>query len=110
MADLTILIPTWNRRDLLAQCLERLRGEDAEVLVVDNGSTDGSADFARQQGVQVLQLPENRGFAAAVNAALLQVETPWVAILNNDVKPDAGTERGGVGDGEDPECLAAGPV
>ena len=90
MADLTILIPSWNRRDLLASCLESVRGEAAEVLVVDNGSTDGSAELAREQGMAVLQLPKNRGFAAAINAGLLQVSTAWVAILNNDVEPEPG--------------------
>lgn len=87
-ADLTILIPTWNRRDLLERCLSYLRGTKAQILVVDNGSTDGSAELAEAQGAAVIRLSENRGFAAGVNAGLQQVTTRWVAILNNDVEPE----------------------
>lgn len=90
-ASLTIVIPTWNRRDLLARCLAAVReGEAAQLLVVDNGSQDDSATYAEAQGAQVLRLPVNLGFAAAVNAALHTVKTPWVAILNNDVEVEPG--------------------
>src|ERR1700691_1783891 len=89
------VIPHWNRRDLLAKLLENLRRRQTrrfdEVIVVDNGSTDGSAEMAEQAGARVLRLGSNLGFAAAVNRgieALIQngaAHADWIAILNNDV-------------------------
>jgi hypothetical protein len=91
------VIPHWNRRELLAKLLENLRRQTRtfdEVLVVDNGSTDGSAEMAEQQGARVLRLGSNLGFAAAVNRGIEIVsqtaaELDWIAILNNDVTLDA---------------------
>ncbi len=84
------VIPHWNRRDLLANLLENLRGQTRpfdEVIVVDNGSTDGSAEMAERAGARVLRLGSNLGFAAAVNRGIqaLNPDTDWIAILNNDV-------------------------
>lgn len=87
------MIPTWNRRDLLAQVLADLaaqRPEPPAVIVVDNGSTDGASETARCAGAQVIRFEENRGFAAAVNAGIRAAGTEWVAILNNDVRLDSG--------------------
>ncbi len=59
-----------------------------EVIVVDNGSSDGSAEYARSLGATVLELPENVGFAPAVNRGIeraLAGGADWIAILNNDV-------------------------
>jgi len=83
------VIPHWNRADLLLTLLKNLRlqtrGFD-RVIVVDNGSTDGSADMAELQGVEVVRLARNMGFAAAVNRGVAAAEgADWVAILNNDV-------------------------
>jgi GT2 family glycosyltransferase len=83
------VIPTWNRRELLADVLADLARQDAgapEVIVVDNGSTDGAADLATRAGARVIRFDSNRGFASAVNAAIRAAETSWVAILNNDVR------------------------
>jgi GT2 family glycosyltransferase len=89
------VIPHWNRRDLLAKLLENLRAQTRpfdEVIVVDNGSTDGSAEMAEQAGATVLRLGSNLGFAAAVNRGIEAVNrgteaahAGWIAILNNDV-------------------------
>lgn len=88
MASVTAIIPTWNRRDLLEALLARLPGQTCafeQVIVVDNGSTDGSAEAAVGYGAKVLRLESNRGFAAAVNAGIKEARTDWVAIVNNDV-------------------------
>jgi GT2 family glycosyltransferase len=84
----TAVIPHWNRRDLLAGLLENLKQQtrlfDA-ILVVDNGSTDGSAELAEQAGARVIRMGQNRGFAAAVNRGIAAADSDWIAILNNDV-------------------------
>jgi GT2 family glycosyltransferase len=87
------VIPHWNRRGLLANLLENLGRQTRpfdQVMVVDNGSTDGSAEMAEQAGARVLRLGSNRGFAAAVNRGIEAVDADWIAILNNDVtlEPD----------------------
>jgi GT2 family glycosyltransferase/glycosyltransferase involved in cell wall biosynthesis len=94
----SIVIPTWNARDLLATYLPSLRAATAraafpwEVIVVDNGSTDGSAAFVREvfPEFRVLELPENRGFAEGVNAGARDARYRVLYALNNDmeVSPD----------------------
>src|ERR1044071_1990751 len=87
----TAVIPTWNRRDLLSTLLQNLRAQVRpfdEIIVVDNGSLDDSADLALAAGARVLRLGRNLGFAAAVNRGLGAAHAEWVAILNNDVTLD----------------------
>jgi GT2 family glycosyltransferase len=89
---LAAVVPNWNGRDWLPGCLGSLFAQSqppAEVLVVDNGSTDGSRELLaeRYSGVRVLPLPENRGFAAAANAGLAAAtEADAVALINTDVE------------------------
>ena len=91
----TFIIPTWNRGDLLAAALasvERQQPAPHQVLVVDNGSTDGSGDIARRAGAEVLRLDRNRGFSFAVNRGVEAARGEAVALVNNDVdlEPDWG--------------------
>jgi GT2 family glycosyltransferase len=82
------IIPHWNRRDLLDPLFASLRSQTRlfnEIILVDNGSTDDSADFAERQGARVLRLGANLGFAAAVNRGIESTNADWIAILNNDV-------------------------
>jgi GT2 family glycosyltransferase len=95
MSEVTVVIPNWNGRHFLEPCLEALREQrfrDFETLVVDNGSTDGSQQLLREQfpETRLLELGENRGFAAAMNAGVGAAETPLVAFLNNDTEADPG--------------------
>ncbi|MFN7935489.1 MAG: glycosyltransferase family 2 protein [Bryobacteraceae bacterium] len=86
--SVTAVIPNWNRRDLLLSLLRDWQGQSigaTQTIVVDNGSTDGSARAAQDQGARVIALPENRGFAYAVNRGIEAAQTEWIAILNNDV-------------------------
>ena len=90
-----IAIPNWNGRQFLDPCLRAvfsLEFRDFSVTVVDNGSTDGSAEFVRRTfpQVRVIQNPDNRGFAAATNQAIEQSQSEFVATLNNDTEVDPG--------------------
>ena len=83
------VIPHWNRAELLETLLRDLRLQSRpfnRCIVVDNGSTDGSPQVAEREGAEVLRLPHNLGFAAAVNRGVAHAEdADWVAVLNNDV-------------------------
>jgi len=87
--DVTAIVPVWNRRDLLERLLCGLRAQTqppAEVLVVDDGSNDGSAQLAASMGARIIGMPAHSGFARAVNRGIRESRTPLVAIVNNDVK------------------------
>jgi GT2 family glycosyltransferase len=91
--DLTVLVVTWCARELLGKCLAALGAQTRphRLLVVDNASTDGTADLlAALPQAQVLRLPTNRGFAGGVAAGLAEVRTPWLALLNDDAEPAPG--------------------
>jgi GT2 family glycosyltransferase len=82
------IIPHWNRRDLLHPLFASLHSQTRpfdEIILIDNGSTDDSADLAQRQGATVLRLGSNLGFAAAVNRGIKATNADWIAILNNDV-------------------------
>jgi GT2 family glycosyltransferase len=87
--DVTVIVPVWNRRELLERLLCGLRAQTqaaAEVLVVDDGSQDGSADFAERCGARTVRMGVHGGFAKAVNRGIRESRTPLVAIVNNDVE------------------------
>src|SRR3954447_17841376 len=68
--DTIVFIPAWNEEDNLPDVLDELHAElpDAHVLVVDDGSTDGTADVARGHGAEVLSFGANRGLRAGIAA------------------------------------------
>jgi GT2 family glycosyltransferase len=81
-----VVIPSWNSLGLLPRCLGSLRDQGAEVelLVVDNGSGDGSVSYLEAEGVRHVSLPRNAGFAAAVNLGVARTESDSVLVLNAD--------------------------
>jgi len=86
--NISAIVPVWNNRDLLARLLATLEAQSrpaAELLIIDNGSTDGAPDLARARGARVIAMGRNAGFAAAVNRGILEASHPLVAILNTDV-------------------------
>lgn len=89
---ITVIIPTWNQRDLLRTCLRSLQAQTAacRVLVVDNGSSDGTVEMVTHDfsGFDLLRLEANLGFAQAVNKGIRQSTTEFVALLNNDTEAD----------------------
>src|SRR3954470_16023163 len=90
----TVVVVSWQGRHLIGPCLASLRRQTLphRVVVVDNGSTDGTAEFlaAEHPEATVLATGENLGFAGGVAAGLEAVDTPYVALLNNDAQADPG--------------------
>jgi GT2 family glycosyltransferase len=87
---LSVVIPNWNGRRWLPACLGSLAAQELapdEVIVVDNGSTDGSVQYTRAEHpwVTVLEMGVNTGFAAAVNRGLRAARAGAVALINTDV-------------------------
>ena len=70
MSDTIVFIPAWNEEQNLPAVLDELHRElpDADVLVIDDGSTDGTAEVARAHGAEVLSFGENRGLRAGIAA------------------------------------------
>jgi N-acetylglucosaminyl-diphospho-decaprenol L-rhamnosyltransferase len=93
---LSIVIVSWNTRDLLAQCLQSVRGEievnfdqeSVETFVVDNASTDDTVAHLRTHfpWVRVIENQTNLGFAAANNQALARCQGRYVLLLNPDTQ------------------------
>ncbi len=86
----TIIIVNWNGKPVIGQCLEGLRRQiyrDFSIIMVDNGSGDGSVEYVRQAypEAHVISLNKNYGFCMANNVALAHVESEYAALLNNDV-------------------------
>lgn len=89
MRGVTAIIPNWNGRPLLAKLLDSLARQSVpftEILVVDNGSEDGSEAECEARGVRVLPMGANAGFSRAVNRGVEVSSCEWVAVLNNDVR------------------------
>ncbi len=94
----TIVIPNFNGIIYLEKCLSSILEDAAEhparILVIDNGSTDGSCELAEGTAdVEVVRMGENRGFCEAVNAGIRAADTPYVILLNNDLTIEKGFIR-----------------
>ena len=92
---LSVVIPHWNGRHHLDDCLNALRRQtfnDHEVIVADNGSTDGSQAYLRDAfpEVRLVELGQNRGFTGACNAGYGVSRGEFVCLLNNDTEADPG--------------------
>jgi GT2 family glycosyltransferase len=90
----SVVIPSFDGRPMLAACLEGLRGQsvprgEIEVIVVDNGSTDGTSEWLLETcpEVSVVRLEENAGFAEANNRGAEAARGEWLVLLNNDAVP-----------------------
>ena len=106
--EISVVVVTWNGRRYVEPCLAALAAQrevDAEVIVVDNASTDGTAELVRERfpRVRIVGLQQNRGFAGGNNAGAREARGAFVAFLNNDTVPDAGW-LGSLRRGIDPEA------
>jgi len=87
----TILIPNYNGKKWLTQCLttvEKSTYPNKEILVVNNGSTDDSAEFLKKNypDVRVIEIKRNRGYAGANNFGIKYAKGKYVLFLNNDTQ------------------------
>ncbi len=84
------MIPNWNGSKYLEKCLDALLAQQGvfDVIVVDNGSTDGSVEILQNKysAVKTILLKENTGFCHACNVGIEASETPYVILLNNDTE------------------------
>lgn len=91
--SVSVIVPNWNGSDFIDRCLRSLYAQTrpaAEIIVVDNGSTDGSKEYVEQVHPTVMLLPQERnlGFAGGVNVGIRAASGDLVALLNNDAEAD----------------------
>ena len=91
----TIVIPNYNGIKYIEKCLWSLEGEPAHIIVVDNGSTDGSREIVRDRfpQVELICLEQNCGFCKAVNLGIAGSKTTYVILLNDDTEVERGFVR-----------------
>lgn len=116
MKKLGVIILNWNGRRLLERFLpaaiDYTVGPEADLIVADNGSTDGSVEWIRANHprVKIIELGENYGFAEGYNRAIGMADYPYVTLLNSDVEVTPGWWRPIVGFMEEnPEVAAVQP-
>jgi len=98
--QLSIIIPSFNTKSLLKKCLASVFKETSkvkfEVIVVDNASSDGSAEMVRKEfpKVKLIELDDNCGYGKANNLGVEQAKGDWLLLLNSDTKViDGGIDR-----------------
>jgi GT2 family glycosyltransferase len=86
-STVSTLVVCWNNRDFLSRCLESVPA-GSELIVVDNGSTDGSGDLVveRFPSARLVRLDQNVGFAAGVNRAAAEATGTYLLLLNPDAE------------------------
>ena len=91
----TVVIPNYNGINYIEKCLQFLEGEPAHIIVVDDGSTDGSRQVVQDKfpRVELICLDRNYGFCKAVNTGIEASKTPYVILLNNDTEVQRGFVR-----------------
>lgn len=96
---ISVVIVNWNRRDLLRACLHSLAAQtfaDFEVIVVDNGSKDGSLELLKEMAptfartIRIIENQTNRGFCGGNNQGFSVSQSQYIALLNNDAEADPG--------------------
>jgi GT2 family glycosyltransferase len=113
--ELSLIIPSHNRPDLLRPCLasvNRHAPPATEVLVVDDGSPGGAVESTARQfaGVRVIRRPERRGFCAAVNAGVEAARGAVVELLNDDAEVTAGWAAAALAHFADHRVAAVAPL
>ena len=92
MSDLTVIVVNWNGGSQLRECADAILDTDADLIVVDNASSDGSlAGLSDTDRITIVQTGENLGFGRGANAGIARACTTYVAVLNPDVFVDSET-------------------
>ena len=94
LPKVSVIIPNYNGKGFLKPCLDALRKQTVtaeEIILVDNGSIDGSLELVESMypEVQIISLTGNKGFAEAVNQGVIRSKGSLVAVLNNDTVADS---------------------
>jgi glycosyltransferase involved in cell wall biosynthesis len=88
MLPVSVVIPAYDRADLIGRAISSVQLQfpdpPAEVIVVDDGSRDATADIAEQLGARVVRHGSNKGTAASRNSGVVAATQPWVALLDSD--------------------------
>ena len=97
-STVSIVIPLYNQLHYTRICLESIRSTvpaEVEIILIDNASTDGTAEFlATAGGVSVISNSDNRGFAGACNQGINGASGEWIVVMNNDVLLSSGWLEG----------------
>jgi GT2 family glycosyltransferase len=95
MSDVVVVIPNWNGRDELGECLDSLLKQSLipHIIVVDNGSTDGSVELIEKKypSIELIKHSENKGYAGGVNPGFkraIEIKAKYAAAFNNDAVAD----------------------
>ena len=86
----SVVIPNWNGKKFLSECIDSLRGQtfrNFETILVDNGSTDGSSEFAEESYggfIRVIRNKKNLGFTGGNNVGIRSARGEYIVLLNND--------------------------
>jgi GT2 family glycosyltransferase len=97
MDDISVIVVNWNQKELLRACLRSILAQEGvqfEIIVVDNGSTDGSVEMVEGEfqgeqldaSVALIRNAQNRGFCAATNQGIWGSKGDFIALLNNDAE------------------------
>jgi GT2 family glycosyltransferase len=92
----TVVVVAWNGADLIGPCLDAVSGQELAdgfvTWVIDNASTDSTAAVVGEHpvGARLVSVSSNLGFAGAAEMAVREATTPFVVVLNQDARPDAG--------------------
>ncbi|GHN03118.1 glycosyl transferase family 2 [Cytophagales bacterium WSM2-2] len=90
MTKVAVVILNFNGKNFLQQFLPSVisHSKDAKIVVADNGSTDGSADFVKKEysQIEVIALTENKGFCGGYNTVLKEIQATYYVLLNSDVE------------------------
>jgi GT2 family glycosyltransferase len=89
----SVVIPNWNGKEVIGDCLKSIITQNfkpTEVIVVENGSTDGSAQYIRSNfpKINLVEIPKNLGFAGGVNVGIKDAKGDYVFLFNNDAVAD----------------------
>jgi GT2 family glycosyltransferase len=110
MADVSVVVVTWNALPWVERALVSVRGN--ETIVVDNGSTDGTVELVRERfpDARLIQEAENRGFGGGSNVGMRAATGDWFLLLNSDAwATDGALERLAAFGEAHPEAAVVGP-